>query len=146
MLELSRNEQAVGKQMVLSQQTVPHFDLTCTVDMTAIEEAIRKHRATAAAVLFPDAFFVKAVTIALRKAERLTCRFENGALVQPDRIAIGLAIDVRDELYAPAFADADQLSIPEISARITKLVKRIVMGKSLPVVINATPWSDRASN
>ena len=131
-LELSRNQQAVGKQMLRSQQTVPHFDLTCTVDMTSIEEVVRQHRAVAGATLFPDAFFIKAAALALRKAEKLTCRFENGALVRSDRVSVGLAIDVRDELYVPTFANADQSSIPEISSRIIELVKRILLGKPLP--------------
>jgi len=131
-LALSRNEQAVGKQMLRSQQTVPHFDLMCAVDMTAIEEAIRQHKATAGAALFPDAFFVKAAALALRKAERLTCRFENGRLVRRKSISVGLAMDVHDELYVPAFVDADQSPIAAISSRITTLVKRILLGKPLP--------------
>ena len=143
-LELSRNQQAVGKQMLRSQQTVPHFDLTCAVDMTAIEEAVRQHKATAGVALFPDAFFVKAVALALRKAERLTCRFENGELVRPKRTSVGLAIDVHDELYVPAFTDADQASIPEISSRITTLVKRILSGRPLPA--DSTPACITVSN
>ena len=131
-LELSRNQQAVGKQMLRSQQTVPHFDLTCAIDMTAIEEAVRQHKAKAGSALFPDAFFVKAAAMALRKAERLTCRFENGELVRRKRISVGLAMDVHDELYVPAFTDADQSSISAISSRITTLVKRILLGKPLP--------------
>ena len=143
-LELSRNQQAVGKQMVLSQQTVPHFDLTCTIDMTSIEEAVRQHKATVGSTLFPDAFFVKAAALALRKAERLTCRFENGALVRPGRISVGLAIDVHDELYVPAFVDADEAPIPEISSRITTLIKRILLGKPLPA--DSTPACLTISN
>ena len=130
-LELSRNQQAVGTQMLRSQQTVPHFDLTCTVDMTSIDQAVRQHKATAGSALFPDAFFVKAAALALRKADRLMCRFENGALVRRERISVGLAMDVHDELYVPAFVDADQSPVPEISSRITTMVKRILLGKPL---------------
>ena len=45
---------------------------------------------------------------ALRRFHRLTCRFENGALVQPARVGVSLAIDVHDELFVPTFVDADQ--------------------------------------
>ena len=130
---LTRNQQVVAERMSHSQQTVPHFDLTCTVDMSAVEVAQSQHQIATGTSLLPDAFIVKAATLALRRFDRLTCRFENGALVRPARVGVSLAIDVHDELFVPTFVDADQLSLAELSTRITALVKRLLSGKLPPV-------------
>jgi pyruvate dehydrogenase E2 component (dihydrolipoamide acetyltransferase) len=75
-----------------------------------------------------DAFFVSAVSNALVKYDRMCWRFENDELVISETDAVGVAVDVRGELYVLAIASPRSKTPEQISDEIRGEVERLKQG------------------
>jgi len=72
-----------------------------------------------------NAFFVKAVALALRQHEILNSALADGEIVVKGAVNIGLAMHVNDGLYVPVIRNADQLTLLEIAQAIAQLLQKI---------------------
>jgi pyruvate dehydrogenase E2 component (dihydrolipoamide acetyltransferase) len=71
----------------------------------------------------------KAVAVALERHPRLNASFDDGALVVPSGINLGIAVAVEDGLIVPVLHACERLSLLEIAVRSTELVERVRSGK-----------------
>lgn len=123
-ITLSVPQRVVARQMLLSKQTIPHFYLQTSADAGPMAARRRAAAGTGKCPIW-DAFFVHAVARALRRFPRLCHRFEADSLVPQGVDAVGLAVDLEDELFTlvlerPADRPPEQLS-DEIHAGIVRL-------------------------
>ena len=95
-IPLSVAQRTAAQRLQLSKQTIPHFYLQTSFDATRIAACREAALPNAPAW---DAFFVAAVAKALQHFERFRCRFAGERLVPAETDAVGVAVDVNDELF-----------------------------------------------
>ena len=122
---LSPIQRTVGKRMQSSKQTIPHFYLQTSA---SAEPMIVRRQAAAPKPLAWDAFFVRAVSKALKKFERMCCRFEGDELVVSESDTVGVAADIPEGLYVIAIAAASSKTPEQISDEIRAAVQRLEAG------------------
>jgi pyruvate dehydrogenase E2 component (dihydrolipoamide acetyltransferase) len=127
----SRLRQIIGRRMLESKITVPHFYVTNEIDMAAAL-ALRKE----INVLFSDDekitvndFVVRAAAIALRQFPNLNASYAGEKLVRHNRINIGSAVAVEGGLLTVVQKDTDAASLSQIAADNREMIARARSGK-----------------
>ena len=118
---LSRLRRTTGERMLTSVRTTPHFDLEVEIDMS---EAGRWRARTAEGngeKVSYTALLVKVVAHALREHPHLNASFVDGELRVYREINIGVATATDDGLMVPVIHGADEMSLSQIQATITRL-------------------------
>jgi pyruvate dehydrogenase E2 component (dihydrolipoamide acetyltransferase) len=123
-IPLSVPRRVLARQMEKSKQTIPHFYLQTSTNAGPIA-ARRKAATEMGKPPVWDAYFVHAAARALQRFPRLGCRFEADTLVSQGVDAIGVAVDLDEELFtlvleSPADRPPEQLS-DEILAGVARL-------------------------
>jgi len=132
-LPLSQMRKAIAKKMTQVKQTVPHAYTVVEVDVTNVvkwrEANNMAFKAREGASLSYVAVVVKAVTETLRKHPTLNSQFADDKIVLKQAMNIGIAVAVDNGLIVPVIANADQLSISGVNARIRDISSRAHSGK-----------------
>lgn len=113
---LSRMRQAIGKGMVISKTTIPHFYVDIEVDMTDAE-AWRKQVAEDRGIkLSATDFIMRATADTLMDYPSLNSRLEGSdAMFVYDTVNIGLAVGTEKELLVPVLADAQKKTLQALA-------------------------------
>jgi 2-oxoisovalerate dehydrogenase E2 component (dihydrolipoyl transacylase) len=132
-LPLTQMRKAIAKRMTQVKQTVPHAYTVVEVDMTNVvkwrEANNMAFKAREGASLSYVAVVVKAVTETLRKHPTLNSQFADDKVILKQAMNIGIAVAVDNGLIVPVIANADQLSISGVNARIRDISSRAHAGK-----------------
>jgi 2-oxoisovalerate dehydrogenase E2 component (dihydrolipoyl transacylase) len=130
---LSQMRKAIAKKMTGVKQTVPHAYTVVEVDMTPVvkwrEANNMAFKAREGASLSYVAVVVKAVTETLRKHPTMNSQFAEDKIILKQAMNIGIAVAVDNGLIVPVIANADQLSISGVNARIRDISSRAHSGK-----------------
>jgi len=130
-LALSANQREVGRRMLHSKQTIPHFYLTTSANAEGmIARRATTLQQTPAVKLVWDALFVQAAAHALQAFERMTYKLEDDTLIRRDTTAIGVAVDIDDALYVVAVEDPLNNTLESISKTIEAKVAAIRQDES----------------
>jgi pyruvate dehydrogenase E2 component (dihydrolipoamide acetyltransferase) len=124
-IPLSIPQRVVARLTQVSKQTVPHFYLQTSA---CVERISTRRSSKAGKTISWDAFFVRAAGKALLKFDRFCHSFENDQLIRKDIDAVGLAIDIDDDLFTlaverPATKSPEQIS-DEIALGVARLRSR----------------------
>jgi pyruvate dehydrogenase E2 component (dihydrolipoyllysine-residue acetyltransferase) len=122
---LSVPQRVLAHRMEESKRTIPHFYLQTSANA---ERMAARRKAAAGEPIAWDAFFVHAAGKALRKFDRLSCRFEDDRLVSQGVDAVGLAVDLDGDLFTLAIDHPADKGVEEISREIAKGVQRLRSG------------------
>ena len=121
------------RKMTQVKQTVPHAYTVVEVDMTSVvrwrEANNMAFKAREGASLSYVAVVVKAVTETLRKHPNLNSQFAEDKIILKQAMNIGIAVAVDNGLIVPVIANADQLSISGVNARVRDVSSRANGGK-----------------
>ncbi|HUH16834.1 MAG TPA: dihydrolipoamide acetyltransferase family protein, partial [Methylomirabilota bacterium] len=130
---LSSMRKAIARKMTQVKQTVPHAYTVVEVDMTNVvkwrEANNMAFKAREGASLSYVAVMVKVVTETLRKHPTLNSQFAEDKIILKQAMNIGIAVAVDNGLIVPVIANADQLSISGVNARIRDISGRAHTGK-----------------
>lgn len=130
---LSQMRRGIAKKMTQVKQTVPHAYTVVEVDMTNVvkwrEANNADFKAREGASLSFVAVVVKAVTETLRRHPTLNSQFAEDRIILKQAMNIGIAVAVDNGLIVPVIANADQLSISGVNARIRDISARANTGK-----------------
>lgn len=125
---LSQMRKGIAKKMTQVKQTVPHAYTVVEVDMGNVvkwrEANNAAFKAREGASLSYVAVVVKAVTETLRRHPTLNSQFAEDKIILKQAMNIGIAVAVDNGLIVPVIANADQLSISGVNARIRDLSSR----------------------
>jgi pyruvate dehydrogenase E2 component (dihydrolipoamide acetyltransferase) len=125
----SSMRQAIARRMVQSKQTIPHFYVTVSADVTAAQELrSRLSRETGEAVTITD-IIVKASALALKEVPAVNCRMHEDQIIFLEDINIGIAVTLDDGVLVPILPRADQLSLPETARQVREAVELARRGK-----------------
>ncbi|MBV9125903.1 MAG: 2-oxo acid dehydrogenase subunit E2 [Planctomycetes bacterium] len=124
----------IAEHMVQAKQTIPHYTYVDECDVTELvrlREALRETYARAGVKLTYLAFFVKAVTAALKEVPLVnaTLDTEAGEIVLHDHYHIGLAVATSNGLVVPVIRDAGQKDLTQLAREIERLGTEARTGK-----------------
>ncbi len=141
---MNRMRQVIARRLQQSKQTIPHFYVTVTVDMT---EAIQQRGALNAKVdkdirVSMNDMVVKAAAVALGEFPQVNCKIDEDNIVYLEDINIGVAVGLDDGLVVPVLAEADNLSLKGIAKKTKELVNLAKAGKQASL----TPGTFTISN
>ena len=127
----SRMRATIAKRMADSMREVPHFYVTCEIDMS---EAVRLRTALKAsdrvqADVTYTHFLIKALAVALERHPRLNASFAEDGRELRSEINIGIAVALEDGLIVPVLHNCNKLSLLDIAAQANALVERARTGK-----------------
>jgi len=129
--QFSRMRATIAKRMADSMREIPHFYVTCEVDMSEavrLRAALKASDRVSADVTYTH-FIVKAVALALERHPRLNASFVEGGREIKAEINIGLAVSLDDGLIVPVLHGCNNLSVLEIATEANALVERARSGK-----------------
>jgi pyruvate dehydrogenase E2 component (dihydrolipoamide acetyltransferase) len=107
-MEISKLRAAIGKRLVESRQTVPHFYIT--------------------SVSVND-FIIRAVALALRNFPNLNASLDGIKLTRHSNINIGVAVAIENGLLIVVVRNADQKNLMQISTEGREMIGRVKEGK-----------------
>ena len=123
-IALSQSQQTVGRRLQSSKQNIPHFYLQASANA---EPMIRRRQAASPKPVW-EAFFVSAIGKVLKDFERIRWRLGTEGVSAAPSSDIGVAVDVRGDLFVAAIATPPGSSVEEISKVIRARVQEIESG------------------
>ena len=121
---LGTTQRIVGARLQESQRNAPHFYLQTSFNAEPMAAA----RESQAGQIVWDALVVKAVAAALEAFPQMRCRMEGEKLVRRPAVAVGVAVDVDDELFVVPLEDPGSQDACAISEAIRAGVEKIRRG------------------
>jgi pyruvate dehydrogenase E2 component (dihydrolipoamide acetyltransferase) len=134
-VELTKLQQTVARRMAESKASVPHFYLSCDVDMSRCVDARARIKAQAADGEVVPSFndmVVKATALALREFPRANGSYRDGRWELYSRINVGIAVASQDALVVPTIFDADRKGLRDIATEARALAERVRAGAVTP--------------
>jgi pyruvate dehydrogenase E2 component (dihydrolipoamide acetyltransferase) len=113
---MSRMRQVIAERLTHSATTVPHFNVTVSVDMTGLL-ALRAELKAAGAQLSVTDFILSATAQTLAEFPEVNSLTDGTSVWVRKRVHLGLAVSVPNGLVVPVIRDADRLSLAEIHDR-----------------------------
>lgn len=126
-VEPSRSQQVIARRMAESRATIPSFEVTTEVDMSAAV-ALRAQLKAVSGDTPPPSYndmVVKACALALRDHPRVNAAYKDGAFEQYGRINVGIAVAAPESLVVPVIFDADEKSLGEIGREARALAAKV---------------------
>lgn len=128
-IPLTQVRKAIAKNMVRSQQEIPHAWMMIEVDVTnlvqyrdSIKEEFKKREGYN---LTYFAFFVKAVAQALKEFPMLNSVWGQDKIIQKKDVNLSIAVATEEALYVPVIHHADDHSIKGIAKSIHELANKV---------------------
>ncbi len=142
-VQTTKLRQAIGRRLVESKQTIPHFYVTHEYKMDALM-AVRKQ----ANEYLPDNeklslndFILKAVALTLRQFPNLNATLNGTDVIQFGHINVGVAVTVPGGLMTVVVKDTDQKTMRQISSEVKAMAGRAREGKVKPEDVDGSTFS-----
>jgi pyruvate dehydrogenase E2 component (dihydrolipoamide acetyltransferase) len=135
--------QAIGRRLVESKQTIPHFYVTHEYKM----EAVMEMRKQVNAYLGEDEkisvndFVIKATALTLRQFPNLNATIKGNEVIQFGHVNVSVAVTVPGGLMTVVVKDADQKGLRQISGEIKSMASRARDGKVKPEDVDGSTFS-----
>jgi pyruvate dehydrogenase E2 component (dihydrolipoamide acetyltransferase) len=141
---MTRIRKVIARRLQQSKQTIPHFYVTVTVDMT---DAIKQREKLNSKVdkdsnVSLNDMVVKAAAIALGDFPQVNCKIDEDNLIFLEDINIGVAVGLDDGLVVPVLSKVDNLSLKGIAKKTKAFVNLAKAGKQASL----TPGTFTVSN
>lgn len=135
--------QAIGRRLVESKATIPHFYVAHEYKMDALM-AVRKQANT----FLPDNekisvndFILKAVALSLRQFPNLNATLKGTEVIQFGHVNVGVAVTVPGGLMTVVVKDTDQKTLRQISSEVKAMAGRARDGKVKPDDVDGSTFS-----
>ena len=135
--------QAIGRRLVESKTTIPHFYVTHEYKMDALMDMRKQINA-----YLPDNekvsvndFILKAVALSLRQFPNLNATIKGTEIVQFGHVNVGVAVTVPGGLMTVVVKDTDQKMLRQISAEVKAMAGRARDGKVKPEDVDGSTFS-----
>ena len=142
-IQTTKLRQAIGRRLVESKQTVPHFYVTHEYKMDALMDM----RVQANASL-PDGeklsvndFILKGVALTLRQFPNLNATIKGNEIIQFGHVNVGVAVTVPGGLMTVVVKDTDQKTLRQISSEVKTMAGRARDGKVKPDDVDGSTFS-----
>ncbi|MCS6924185.1 MAG: 2-oxo acid dehydrogenase subunit E2 [Fimbriimonadales bacterium] len=130
---LNRLRQITAQRTTEAHQTIPHFYLTMEIDMeNALALRAQLNQLDESLRVSVNDLIVKACAVALEKHPVINARYQNGQLVHPDGIHIGIAVAVEQGLLVAVLKHCEGKSLRRIAQESQTLIQKARDVKLLP--------------
>ena len=127
---LSTMRKIIARRLQQSKQTIPHFYVTVSVEMTdALKLREELNAQVVSTKISVNDLVVKAASLALEECYQVNCILQDDALIYLDRVNIGIAVSLDNGLVVPVLPDVDVLSLKGIAKRTKELISQAKSGK-----------------
>ena len=130
---LNRLRQITAQRTTEAHQTIPHFYLTMEIDM---EEALalrqRLNQLDESLRVSVNDLIVKACAVAIEQHPIVNATYQNGQLVHPNGIHIGIAVAVEQGLLVAVLRHCEGKSLRRIAQESQTLIQKAREGKLMP--------------
>ncbi|GIK08617.1 MAG: acetyltransferase component of pyruvate dehydrogenase complex [Anaerolineaceae bacterium] len=135
--------QAIGRRLVESKQTVPHFYVTHEYKMDMLLEMRKQFNAYLPEdeKISVNDFIVKAAALTLRQFPNLNATIKGNEVIQFGHVNVGVAVTVPGGLMTVVVKDADQKMLRQISAEVKAMAARAREGKVKPDDVDGSTFS-----
>jgi pyruvate dehydrogenase E2 component (dihydrolipoamide acetyltransferase) len=133
-VKTTRLRQAIGRRMVESKVTIPHFYVTTDVDMAAVmklRKQINDLNPPELKVTVND-LIVKGAALALRDFLNINASFGGEKLIRHNRINVGTAVAVEGGLLTVVQKNTDITPLTQVAVDNREMIQRARNGKSRP--------------
>lgn len=141
--DMSRLRAIIGKRMLESKQSIPHFYVTHIYDVANLQEMREQMNQGVdedARITIND-LIVKAVAMTLRQFGALNSSVSGNQIVPHNQINIGIAVGVENGLITIVCRNADQKKINEISQEIKRMSRSAREDKVRPEDIEGSTFT-----
>jgi pyruvate dehydrogenase E2 component (dihydrolipoamide acetyltransferase) len=135
--------QAIGRRLLESKTTIPHFYVTHEYKMDAVMDMRKQANA-----YLPDNeklsvndFILKAVALSLRQFPNLNATIKGNEVIQFGHVNVGVAVTVPGGLMTVVVKDTDQKTMRQISAEVKTMAGRARDGKVKPDDVDGSTFS-----
>jgi pyruvate dehydrogenase E2 component (dihydrolipoamide acetyltransferase) len=142
-VQTTKLRQAIGRRLVESKTTIPHFYVTHEYKMDALMDMRKQANA-----YLPDNeklsvndFILKAVALTLRQFPNLNATIKGSEVIQFGHVNVGVAVTVPGGLMTVVVKDTDQKSMRQISAEVKAMAGRAREGKVKPDDVDGSTFS-----
>jgi pyruvate dehydrogenase E2 component (dihydrolipoamide acetyltransferase) len=127
-VELSRMRQTIGRRMLRSKTTIPHFYIAAQVDMSEAAKLRNEvlpgiERETGTRLSYTH-MMVRALGLAAAQFPTVNATYQQDKLIQHAEVNVGIAVALDDGLIVPVLQNAAQKGLAQIAAEATALVQR----------------------
>ena len=142
-IQTTKLRQAIGRRLVESKTTIPHFYVTHEYKMEALM-ALRKQLNA----YLPDGeklsvndFILKAVALSLREFPNLNATLQGDKIIRKGQVNVGVAVTVPGGLMTVVVKDTDQKPLRLISSEVKTMAVRARDGKVKPEDVDGSTFS-----
>jgi len=135
--------QAIGRRLVESKTTIPHFYVTHEFKMDALMDMRKQVNA-----YLPDNekvsvndFVLKGVALSLRQFPNLNATLKGTEIMQFGHVNVGVAVTVPGGLMTVVVKDTDQKTLRQISGEVKAMAGRAREGKVKPEDVDGSTFS-----
>ena len=142
-VQTTKLRQAIGRRLVESKQTVPHFYVTSEYNVGPLMDMRKQANA-----YLPDGeklsvndFILKAVALTLRQFPNLNATIKGNEVIQFGHVNVGVAVTVPGGLMTVVVKDTDLKTMRQISAEVKTMAGRARDGKVKPEDVDGSTFS-----
>jgi pyruvate dehydrogenase E2 component (dihydrolipoamide acetyltransferase) len=142
-LPTTKLRQAIGRRLVESKTTIPHFYVTHEFKMDVLMDMRKQVNA-----YLPDNekvsvndFILKGVALSLRQFPNLNATLKGTEIIQFGHVNVGVAVTVPGGLMTVVVKDTDQKSLRQISGEVKTMAARARDGKVKPEDVDGSTFS-----
>ena len=135
--------QAIGRRLVESKTTIPHFYVTHEYKMDALMDMRKQVNA-----VLPDGeklsvndFVLKGVALALRQFPNLNAMLKGAEVIQFGQVNVGVAVTVPGGLMTVVVKDTDRKTLRQISGEVKAMAACARSGKVKPEDVDGSTFS-----
>ncbi len=140
---VTKLRQAIGRRLIESKTTIPHFYVTHEYKMEALMDARRQINSFVAdsEKVSVNDFILKGVALALRQFPNLNATIKGNEVIQFGHVNVGVAVTVPGGLMTVVVKDTDQKTLRQISGEVKTMAARARDGKVKPDDIDGSTFS-----
>jgi len=141
-IQTTKLRQAIGRRLVESKTTIPHFYVTREFKMDALMEMRKQVNA-----YVPDEkisvndFILKGVAASLRQFPNLNATLKGAEIIRYGNINVGVAVTVPGGLMTVVVKNTDQKTLRQISGEVKTMAGRAREGKVKPDDVDGSTFS-----
>jgi len=135
--------QAIGRRLVESKTTIPHFYVTHEFKMDALmdmRKQVNAYLPESEKVSVND-FILKGVALSLRQFPNLNATLKGTEIIQFGHVNVGVAVTVPGGLMTVVVKDTDQKTLRQISGEVKAMAARAREGKVKPEDVDGSTFS-----
>ncbi len=142
-IQTTKLRQAIGRRLVESKSTIPHFYVTHEFKMDVLMDMRKQVNA-----YLPDNekvsvndFILKGVALSLHQFPNLNATLKGTEIIQFGHVNVGVAVTVSGGLMTVVVKDTDQKTLRQISSEVKTMAGRARDGKVKPEDVDGSTFS-----